>query len=64
MHPLIQHTLHLTTQLPYWSVIHHKPLPDQCAAAYHLPPTVQKVTRIQAAHQNTQMKKKISKQYL
>ena len=39
-------------------------LPDKCTATYHLLLTVQRVTRIQTAHQNTQMKKKISKQYL
>ena len=33
-------------------------------AAYHLLLTVQRMTRIKTAHQNTQMKKKISKQYL
>ena len=38
-------------------------LPDQCAAAYHLPLTVQKMTKIQTAHQFAQMRK-ISKQYL
>ena len=46
------------------TIVHHEALPYQCAATYHLPLTVQKVTRIQTAHQNTQMKKKISKQYL
>ena len=43
--------------------IHHKPLPDQCATTYHLPPTVQMMIRIQTACQFTQMRKKISQQY-
>ena len=51
-------------QLPHRTMVHHKPLQDQCAATYHLLPKVQRVTRIQTGHQNTQMKKKISKQYL
>ena len=45
-------------------MVHHETLPDQYAATYHLPPTVQKMTKIQTARQYTQMKKKISKQYL
>ena len=57
MHPSIWHTLHFT---PQWTVVHHAPLPDQYATIYHLPLTIQKMTRIQTAHQNTQMKKKIS----
>ena len=65
MHLLIQHTLHLAAQLPHWNMVHHEPLQGQYTAAYHLLPTVQRVTSIQTAHQNTQRKKKkISKQYL
>ena len=39
-------------------------LPDQCATTYYLPLTVQKMTKIQTAHQYTQMRKKISQQFL
>ena len=64
MHLSIQHTLPLTEKSNQHLADFHKCLPDQCSTTYHLLPTVLRVTRIQTAYQNTQMMRKISKQYL
>ena len=58
MHPSTQCTLHLTIQLPEHLTVHHKPLPDQCAATYLSAPIVIRIQTVLQYTQTSQMKRK------